>query len=52
MEHYPILAEFKFTLHFATINTAIKHKEYNGKKVFTLHFATINTNFLLYLQSL
>ena len=34
---------FKFTIHFATINTLTDKKGRTAKGVFTIHFATINT---------
>ena len=37
-------ALYKFTLHFATINTKKSKLLEMRKKIFTLHFATINTN--------
>ena len=43
MEHYPILAEFKFTIHFATINTWKRTILFSLILSFTIHFATINT---------
>ena len=33
----------KFTIHFATINTAEANKTSIKKLIFTIHFATINT---------
>mgnify|MGYP000702094967 FL=1 len=34
----------KFTIHFATINTAEEETANEFLRAFTIHFATINTN--------